>query len=203
MRRIASGMILVALLSACSEQPSQSQYNYNEVGQAINIEYALVVASKPVGITGHAATGAPDKSLSGSYIESGIGGLWATAGAAAQQAEADRRGYEYTVVTEARATKTVVQYQNPNDIVFRPSDIVMLQESGTFHRLLTSGNLPEKIIAPHRKKLEELYETVPEVAEQPKPPTVPAPVPVAVSEPPAPKTPEPSSVTLPLPEPRK
>lgn len=200
MKNIVSVLTLASFVAACTQTPSQSQYNYNEVGQAITIEYALVVAAKQVDITGNsaaapAALGGPPASISGE-----LGGVWQTAGAAVQQAETDKKGYEYTVVTESKATKTLVQYQNPKDVVFSPSDIVMLQETGTFHRLLTTANLPDRIIAPHKRALEALYAEAPPAI---KPTAVePAPIPVSVSEPKE-KPPEPSSATLPLPAPAK
>lgn len=201
MKNIVSVVILAALVSACSETPSQHQYNFNEVGQAINIEYALVVGAKQVGITGNAASGPSlaKPNIPGSYIGTEIDGIWETAGAAAKQAQADKKGYEYTVVTEGKATKTIVQYQNPEDIVFSPGEMVMLQETGTFHRLLTTASMPDKILAPHKKKLEELYET-PETEAKPAAPEhakpqAPTPEPAAV------QAPEPSATTFQLPTP--
>ncbi len=173
MRQLLKSLLLLLLVSACSRTQSQSQYNFDEVGQPITIEYAEVFNVRPVEITGHssgAATAAPNPlAATGgatAYVGNEIGSIWGTGVGAAEQAAADKKGYEYTVVTESHATKTIVQYQNPDDVVFKPGDLVMLQNSGTFHRLLSTDSLPEKIKNPHRIKIED------EPAPPPPPPVV-------------------------------
>lgn len=207
MKKQLGGLALALLVSACSNTPSQNQYSSNEVGQAITISYAFVVGVKQVDIAG-SASGTPVGATplgSTPYIGSQIDGIIQSAGSAAQQAESTRKGYEYTVVTEDKATKTVVQWQNPGDIIFETGDIVMLQDTGTFHRLLPTNDLPKNVLTPHKKKLAELYEDAP----PPPPPPPPAAErkESATPPPPPPSTPapvkplSPSDVSLPLPAP--
>ncbi|HEU5046897.1 MAG TPA: hypothetical protein VFT64_03555 [Rickettsiales bacterium] len=219
MKNLLGGVALAVLVSACSNTPSQNQYSSNEVGQAITISYALVVGVKQVDIAG-SASGAPIGSTplgSTPYIGSQIDGIIQSAGSAAQQAESTRKGYEYTVVTEDKATKTVVQWQNPGDIIFENGDIVMLQDTGTFHRLLPTSDLPKAVLTPHKKKLEAMYDDTPPPSPPPSAESASTPPPAqtpaaarkesATPPPPPPSTPapakevSPSDVALPIPAP--
>ena len=151
------------LLIACARQPGQNQYNYNEVGQSVVVEFAVIAAAKQIDITGRntgtgALAGAAIGAGAGSYAGNGSGSIWTTAGGAlagaaagaiAEQAAADRKGYEYVVVTEDKKTKTIVQNQNANDVVFKPGDRVMIQTRGTYQRVLPTDNLPDQIKRPH------------------------------------------------------
>jgi outer membrane lipoprotein SlyB len=161
MKYIVTAITVLLLLSGCSKNQSQNEYSFEEVGKAVMLEYAEVLAVKPVAITGHAAGNAAANSpfaghiAEGSYISSEIGTIWGTGQGAVEQAAAEKKGYEYIIVTENNTTKTVVQYLNPDDIVFKPGDLVLLQSTGSFNRLLTTENIPAKIKNPHRRKIEE------------------------------------------------
>lgn len=153
---------LSVLLFACNADPSQNRYNYNEVGQSVIVEFATVVAVKPVDITGRntgagALAGAAVGAGAGSYAGNGSGQGWAVAGGAVagaiagavvEQQAANRKGYEYVVVTEHKQTKTIVQYQNEGDVVFKQGDRVMVQTKGTYQRVLPTDNLPDTIKRP-------------------------------------------------------
>lgn len=183
MKAIFTCMFLMLLTVACSKQQSQSEYGINEVGQYISAEYAIVFSVRPVDITGESATtaaaGASPIGASiggmtgpaGTYVGGELGGLWGSGINAAEEVATEKKGYEYTLVTEGGATKTIVQYQNAKDIVFKPGDLVLVQSTGTFHRVLSTANLPENIKEPHRLKISN-------------PPVCPAAAPTASTTPP-------------------
>ena len=170
------------LVSACSKTQSQSQYASDEVGQPVTIEYAEVFNVRPVDITGRTSSAVSTSSpvgasvggvggAAGAYMGNEIGSIWGSSVGVAEQAAADKKGYEYTIVTEGHVTKTLVQYQNPEDVVFKPGDLVMLQSTGSFHRLLSTANLPPKITKPHLLRVEDesLPPLPPPVIAPPKP----------------------------------
>jgi outer membrane lipoprotein SlyB len=160
---------LAAMLSACAPNPSQNRYNYNEVGQSVVVDFATVVSVKEIDITGRntgagAAAGATVGGVAGYQTGNGrgqaaaaLGGalIGAIAGSVVEQELANQKGYEYIVVTEHKQTKSVVQYQNPEDVVFRKGDRVMLQTQGTYQRLLPTDNLPDQIQRPKGIKIVE------------------------------------------------
>jgi outer membrane lipoprotein SlyB len=162
MKHLLIAVSSLALLTACQADPGQNRYNYNEVGQSVIVEFASIVGVKEVEITGRntgggALAGAAVGAGAGSYAGSGSGEAWAMAGGAvagavagamAEQALADRKGYEYIVVTEHKATKTIVQYQNPEDRVFRKGERVMVQTKGSYQRVLPTDDLPDTIKRP-------------------------------------------------------
>jgi outer membrane lipoprotein SlyB len=155
-------LLIPALLMGCVKNPSQNNYNYNEVGQSVIVEFAQVVKVKEVDIQGRntgtgASLGAAAGGAAGYQVGNGNGQLGgaiagvlvgAVAGAAIEQAAANQKGYEYTVVTEHKEAKTIVQYQNPDDVVFNKGDRVMVQTKGTYQRVLPTDDLPTEIKRP-------------------------------------------------------
>lgn len=153
---------LALALTGCVKNPSQNNYSYNEVGQSVIVEFAQIVKVKDVDITGRntgtgAAMGATAGGVAGYQFGNGNGQagaaiagvlVGAIAGAAIEQAAANQKGYEYTVVTEHKETKTIVQYQNPEDVVFKKGDRVMVQTKGTYQRVLSTDDLPTEIKRP-------------------------------------------------------
>jgi len=160
-------IVLLVSLSSCQRNVGQNRYNYNEVGQSTIVEYAVVVKTKEIDITGrNTGTGATAGALAGGVggyqlgngngqLATTIGGalIGAVAGSVAEQAIADRKGYEYTVVTEDKKTKTIVQNQNKEDAVFRKGDRVMIQTAGTYQRVLSTDDLPDQIKRPKGIKI--------------------------------------------------
>ncbi len=163
--------LLIALcfttLAACAPNPGQNEYNYNEVGQSVVVDFARVVSVKKVHIHGRntgtgALAGAGAGAVGGYQVGNGNGQVAATlggaiigavAGAVVEQQLANQTGYSYVVVTEHGDTKTIVQYQNPEDVVFRKGDRVMLQTKGTYQRLLPTDDLPDQIKRPKGIKI--------------------------------------------------
>jgi outer membrane lipoprotein SlyB len=157
----------LTLLTACAPNPAQNRYNYNEVGQSAVVDFARVVSVKPVDITGrNTGTGALAGGTAGAVggyqlghgngqVATTIGGalIGAIAGSVIEQQMANQKGYQYVVVTENKQTKTIVQYQNPDDVVFRKGDRVMLETKGTYQRLLPTDDLPDQIKRPHGIKI--------------------------------------------------
>lgn len=160
-------IILVALcapfcLGGCAKLPDQNRYNYNEVGQSVITEFVTIVSVKEVDITGRntgagALAGAAAGGAGASYIGNGSGSAWAAAGgaiagavigSAIEQAAADRKGYEYIVVTEDKKTKTIVQNQSPTDKVFRPGEQAIMQIKGSYQRLIPTDDLPDTVKKP-------------------------------------------------------
>lgn len=166
MKKIATILLCLAL-SACAKNQGQNRYNYNEVGQSTIVEYAVIVKTKEVDITGRntgtgAAAGALAGGVGGYQVGNGNGQLAATiggavigaiAGGVAEQALADQKGYEYTIVTEDKKTKTVVQNQNKEDQVFKKGDRVMVQTTGTYQRVLPTDDLPDQVKRPKGIKI--------------------------------------------------
>jgi outer membrane lipoprotein SlyB len=74
-----------------------------------------------------------------------IGGL---AGAATEQAIADRRGLEYTVTLQSGTTLTIAQERNAGERVLQPGERVMVQMSGAHQRVLPADQLPAEIKRP-------------------------------------------------------
>jgi outer membrane lipoprotein SlyB len=166
MKKIAL-VLSLAVLASCAKNPSQNTYNYNEVGQSTIMEYAVVVKVKEIDITGRntgagSALGATAGGVAGYQMGNGngqiatvlagavIGGI---AGHVAEQAAADQKGYEYTVVAEDKKTKKVVQYQNKDDVVFRKGDRVMIETTGTYQRVLPTDDLPDSVKKPRGIKV--------------------------------------------------
>lgn len=171
-------LILALFVSACSKQQSQSEYGLNEVGQLITAEYGIVYNVRLIDITGSttsASTASPVGATvggmtgpAGTYVGGEVGSLWGSGMGAAEEAATAKKGYEYTVVTESNVTKTLVQYQNPEDIVFKPGDLVLIQSTGSFHRILSTANLPSKITEAHRLKIENPSSAATTPTEPPK-----------------------------------
>jgi outer membrane lipoprotein SlyB len=125
-------------------------------------EFVRIVAVKEVDITGRntgagALAGAAAGGAGGSYIGNGSGSGWAIAGgavagavigAAVEQEMANRKGYEYIVVTEDKKTKTIVQNQSPTDKVFQPGDRAIMQIKGSYQRLIPLDGLPDTVKKP-------------------------------------------------------
>ena len=118
MRRAGAIILLIAVLGALSgcEHPNQNTYRYDEVGKSSAVSFGTVLAIREVNIIGKntgagAVAGAAAGAGAGSYLGSGSGNAWAigggllvgaVAGALAEQAMADRKGIEYTVILEFR-----------------------------------------------------------------------------------------------------
>lgn len=157
---IALGAVL--FLSACEVNPSQNRYKYNEVGQSVIIEFATIVRTREVDITGFnsgggALAGAAVGAGAGAYGGSGSGQAWSTlagalvggvAGVAVEQAARDAKGIEYVLVTEKGKTKTIVQYLEDEEEVFAKGDRVMVQTKGTYQRVLSTKGLPDTVKRP-------------------------------------------------------
>lgn len=161
--KIRNALLITFALAGCVKNPGQNQYNYNEVGQSTVVEFATVVSVKPVDITGRntgagAQAGAIAGGVGGYQVGNGNGQLagavagavvGAVAGHALEQAAANQKGYQYVVVTEHKETKTIVQYQDERDVVFKKGSRVMVQTSGSYQRVIPTDDLPDQI---HRPK---------------------------------------------------
>jgi len=162
MKKIVLALVITSMLSACAPHPSQNQYFSGEAGQSTEIEFAKVVKVKEIKIqdrntgTGAAAGMAAGGAL-GYQVGNGngqLGGLIAgmviggVAGAIAEQEIQNQKGYEYIVVTEKKKTKSIVQYQAEDDVVFKKGDRVMVQTSGTFQRVMPTDDLPDTVKKP-------------------------------------------------------
>lgn len=150
------------LLAGCAKPQGMSQYKYDEVGRSTIVDFATVISSRNVGITGKntgtgALVGAAAGAGAGAYVGDGTGQIWATgagllagavAGAAAEQAMADSTGVEYVVTTEHGKTMTIVQNMNQGDMLLPTGSRVMVQTSGSYQRVLPADAMPESIKRP-------------------------------------------------------
>ncbi len=161
---VLCGFLAVA---GCAAQDGQNQYSYKDVGQSTLTDFATVISVREVGITGEntgvgGLVGAGVGAGAGSYAGSGSGEAWAIAGgalagaiigAAAEQAAADRTGYEYVLTKENGQTITIVQNQNKGDRLLAPGERVMVQTSGSYQRVLPAAGLPTQIKRPEGIKV--------------------------------------------------
>ena len=154
-------LILLGSLTAC-ETPSQNVYDYREAGRSVIVQFGTVVDVRPIKIKGPnsgvgAGVGAVAGAGAGSTMGSGdgavaaaVGGaiVGAVAGAVAEQALADQRGLDYTIVVESGKTITVSQYYKKDEPTIAVNQRVMVQTSGSYQRVLPADHLPEQIKRP-------------------------------------------------------
>lgn len=146
-------LVPVLLLTACAPNQGQNRYNQAEVGQQTELEYGKILAVKSVAITGQnsglgmnvgmAAGGAAgyqfgngNGQLAGLIAGMVIGGI---AGHIAEQEAREQVGYEYIIKIDGnKKPRSIVQYQNVEDIVFKKGDRVMIQTSGSYQRVIAA-----------------------------------------------------------------
>ena len=166
---IVVGLVVAGLsgVGGCAARQSQNVYNYDEVGKSTAVSFGTIVSSRVVDITGKntgtgALVGGAAGAGVGSYAGNGSGSIWTAAagalvgaamGAAAEQAAADRQGIEYVVVLESGVTMTVVQEIGKNETPLQPGSRVMVQNSGSYQRVLPASNLPTEIARPQGIKV--------------------------------------------------
>ena len=176
-------MLVMLLTTACVRQ-GQDIYKADESGVSRAVEFGTVLNVREVQIKGKnsgigTAIGAGVGVGGGSYVGKGDGNAWAMAGAAIvgavagtviEQSIRDRNGYEYVVQLQSGETKTVVQEQHDDDIVFKEGAYVMLQycDSGSHARKCAEGQyqrlLPIKKLPPY-VKVKRKYVQTKEVSE--------------------------------------
>jgi outer membrane lipoprotein SlyB len=165
--RILASLLAATMLAGCVANPSQNRYSYKEVGQSAVLDFATVVSVRPIDIQGkNTGAGAVAGGTAGALGANGIGEgngqaaamiggavIGAIAGGVIEQQLANQKGYLYIVVTEHKDTKRITQYQNPDDVVFRKGDRVMIETKGTYQRLLPTDDIPETIQRPKGIKI--------------------------------------------------
>jgi outer membrane lipoprotein SlyB len=159
-------LISLAALTAC-QRPGQSAYSYSEVGKSSAVSFGAILAVREIDIIGRnsgagAVVGAAAGAGAGSYAGSGSGTNWAVgaglvagalAGGLAEQAMADRKGIEYTVVLESGVTLTLAQELQKTDAVIPVGTRVIVQNSGGYQRVLPATNLPTEVKRPQGLKV--------------------------------------------------
>ncbi len=160
-RLVAVSLTAALLLSGCVTN-SQSRYGHQDVGKASVVEFGVIIASRPVDISGkNTGTGAVVGGTAGGFAMSGVGSgtgnaaaivggiiVGAAAGAIAEQALSDRTGLEYTITLNNGKTITLVQEQTKEDRVFAAGERVMVQANGTYQRVLAADHLPTEVSRP-------------------------------------------------------
>lgn len=168
MRKILLVTAAALALSAC-QHPGMSNYGYQDVGQATTVSFGTIISFRNVDITGKntgigAGAGAAGGLIAGAQFGQGDGALAAAlagaliagvAGHMAEQELQNRQGVEYVITLENGNTVTIVQNAEPELDKIRKGDRVMVQNFGTYQRVLPAGDLPEKIKKPKRIKVEE------------------------------------------------
>ena len=161
MKQLITIIAAAFLLTACA-QPSQNRYGYQDVGQASVVEFGTVIAERTVEITGQntgvgATAGALGGGIVGASIGHGTGSLGTmlagaliagVAGDMAEQAISDHYGVEYTITTKHGQTVTITQNVVEGEQHIHVGDRVIIQQSGTYCRVLPASNMPTKIKAP-------------------------------------------------------
>lgn len=161
---VIAGVCATLLLpvAGCAKNPSQKVYDHSEVGKSVAVSFGTIIALREIDINGRntgtgAAIGGAAGAGAGSYIGSGSGSVWGAAaglvvgaaiGAMAEQAAADRKGMEYTVILKSGVVMTVVQEVTAEDVQLAQGDRVIIQNSGGYQRLLPASNLPTKMARP-------------------------------------------------------
>ncbi|MEZ7198741.1 hypothetical protein [Pseudodesulfovibrio karagichevae] len=161
--RASAILAVFMLISICACQyPTQTRYNYSEVGQIQVVQFGTVIAVRDIDIYGEnsgavalagAAGGAAIGVGAGNGFNSVAGGVaGATAGAVlgseVEQAIRRRGGVEYTVVLQNGKTITVAQNVSEKDIILAINDRVMVQINGQYQRVLPAKDIPEEIEKP-------------------------------------------------------
>ncbi len=144
-------LLPLALLAACAPNQGQNRYNKAEIGQQTELEYGKVLSVKEVAITGEntgvgASAGMAAGSAAGYQFGNGngqvagvivgaiIGGI---VGHIAEQEAREQVGYEYIIkLDDQKKPRSIVQYQNKEDVVFKKGDRVMVQTSGSYQRVM-------------------------------------------------------------------
>lgn len=144
-------LIPVLALTACVPNQGQNRYNQAEVGQQTELEYGKILSVKQVAITGQntglgASAGMAAGSAAGYQFGNGngqlagliagmvIGGI---AGHIAEQEAREQVGYEYIIKIEGqKKARSIVQYQNKEDVVFSKGQAVMVQTTGSYQRVM-------------------------------------------------------------------
>ena len=126
------------------------------------VEFGTVVDVRPIKIKGPnsgagALAGGVGGGIGGAQIGNGDGQaaaavagvlVGAVAGGIAEQALQDRRGMDFTIVTEKGKTITVSQYFKKDEPIIHKGERVMIQTSGSYQRVLPAEHLPEEIKRP-------------------------------------------------------
>jgi outer membrane lipoprotein SlyB len=146
-------IIPILLMTACAPNQGQNRYNQYEVGQQTELDYGKILAVKAVAITGEntklgMSAGIAAGSVAGYQVGNGngqIAGLIAgaiiggIAGHLAEQELAEQQGYEYIIKIDGeKKPRSIVQYQNANDVVFKKGDKVMIQSTGSYQRVVSA-----------------------------------------------------------------
>lgn len=165
-RALVVALAAATFLSAC-QNPSRNTYRYDEVGKSSAVSFGTVLALREIDIIGRntglgAAAGAGIGAGAGSYAGSGSGSAWAVgagllagavAGAVAEQAAANRKGLEYTVMLETGVTLTVAQESPASEPAIPVGSRVMVQNTGGYQRVIAADNLPTEMKRPQGIKL--------------------------------------------------
>ena len=164
-RKLVIGMMCAALIvpvAGCAKNSSQSVYDHSEIGKSVAVSFGTVIARREIDINGkNTGTGALIGGAAGagvgSYMGSGSGSIWVAAaglivgaavGAIAEQAAADRKGIEYTIILKSGVVMTVAQEVTEKDVLLNEGDRVIVQNSRGYQRVLPASNLPTKMARP-------------------------------------------------------
>lgn len=168
MKLVVVAMSCALALAGCAQRPSQNVYRYDEVGRTVAVSFGSIVSVREVDITGKntgagAVVGATAGAVGGSQVGQGFAGpalaglagavVGAAIGAAIEQAAADRKGLEYIVVLESGVAMTVVQDVGEGEVMLKPGDRVIVQNSGGYQRVLPAAGLPTEINRPQGIKI--------------------------------------------------
>jgi outer membrane lipoprotein SlyB len=160
----AAACVFIVALGGC-QRPSQNTYRAEEVGKSSAVSFGTVLAIREIDIIGRntgagALGGGAVGAGAASYVGSGNawaigGGLLAGAiiGALAEQAMADRKGLEYTVILESGVTLTVTQEKASDDTPIAKGDRVIVQNTGGYQRVLPAATLPTAVKRPQGIKV--------------------------------------------------
>jgi outer membrane lipoprotein SlyB len=170
--RHLAALVLIPMLSlqlvGCAHD-SRNTYSAKDVGKQTTVTFGTIVAVRDIDITGEntgagALLGGATGAGVGNLMGKGKGNAWTTgaglvaglaAGAVAEQAISDRKGLEYTVTLESGTTITVVQESPKEERVLAVGERVMVQNNGSYQRVLPANDLPTEIKRPKSIKVKD------------------------------------------------
>jgi outer membrane lipoprotein SlyB len=161
LRKATLAVALAATVSSCA-YPGENLYYENNVGYPLSVQFATVIAERPIEIKGQpsgagALVGGAAGGIGGASIGAGLGSAAAALGLSVvgialgsliEQLARDRSGVEYTVVLQNGQTYTLAQNLNKGDHVIQPGSRAMLQYGYGYMRLLPADNFPTDVQRP-------------------------------------------------------
>ena len=151
--KVTACLVMVALLAACGEPPSQDRYDSRDVGMNATVLFGTVLSERQVQVTGQdtgngALIGGVGGGVAGSVIGAGNGSILTALGGAligmyagnkAEKGMGNRVGIEYIIALENGWNQSIVQNIAKDDVPIAVGTRVMVQTQGSYRRVLPAA----------------------------------------------------------------